>query len=71
MSTNHHFHYFIDKIFYNDIHHYRLVRNLPFFNKLKKIGYFASTNNIPNGITHLTFNNEFNDNVDGCIPNSV
>ncbi|AQN68646.1 hypothetical protein [Saudi moumouvirus] len=69
-STCKYLRYFRDKIYYTDIHDYRRVLYLPFYNKFKLLCYTAETPIIPNGIKYLTIANNFCGNLKN-IPSSV
>ncbi|AGF84949.1 hypothetical protein QJ854_gp833 [Moumouvirus goulette] len=70
LTTCKYLRYFRDKIYYTDIHDYRRVLYLPFFNNFKLLSYTAETSIIPNGIKYLTISNNFRGNLKS-IPLSI
>src|ERR1700678_1367527 len=58
-------------IYYNEYSYDEIVDIIEKGYKFKWISFFTDNINIPNGITHLSFNDIFNKNIKGCIPNSI
>ncbi|QGR54374.1 f-box and fnip repeat-containing protein [Moumouvirus maliensis] len=70
-STNKYFREYLNCVKFNGLYDYHQIRDLSFYSRFKYIKYKANNTNIPEGITHLTFGNRFNQSINGCIPNSV
>ncbi|AUV58181.1 F-box and FNIP repeat-containing protein, partial [Bandra megavirus] len=71
LSVNTRLHGFINYIRFNGIYNYKLIKGLPYLDKFRHIKYETSSINIPKCITHLTFKDNFNQNIKDCIPNSI
>ena len=54
-----------------DEYEYNRIKHLSFIENFKYILYLSYDSNIPNYVTHLTFENSFNEKIKDGIPNSV
>ncbi|QGR54366.1 f-box repeat-containing protein [Moumouvirus maliensis] len=70
-STSKYFIEFLDHIYFNGLYNYYQVKDLPYYSRFKCVKYTSNNINIPIGITHLTFGDEFNQPIIGCISNNV
>ncbi|AZL89944.1 F-box and FNIP repeat-containing protein [Megavirus baoshan] len=71
LSVNSRLYSLINNVWFNGIYNYRLIKGLPYINRFKYIKYKTVSINIPDSVTHLTFGNNFNQDVKDCIPVSV
>src|ERR1700722_15408620 len=72
IQTNHQFNNYCKSIIYNNKYEYNeIIDKINEGYIFKKICYITYDKNIPSSVTHLTFGEEFNQNIKECIPSSV
>ncbi|BCS82656.1 F-box and FNIP repeat-containing protein [Cotonvirus japonicus] len=54
-----------------DVYEYDKVKNSPFYNNIKFIKYKATNLGVPEKITHLTFENNFNEPIENKIDDNI
>ncbi|AEQ33042.1 FNIP repeat protein [Megavirus chiliensis] len=71
LSVDSKLHGFINNTWFNEIYDYKLIIKLSYLDRFKYIKFETNSTNIPKRITHLTFKDNFNQDIKNCIPVSV
>lgn len=57
---------------FNDkIYDYNRIKNISYYHRFKRVGYTTNSLIIPDGITHLFFNEKYNNQINRKLPSTI